>query len=144
VRSQRCLGGCDLTTKKCCSKFGCKLEGVREGIERLLPDERFGASRHVGAFWTRTNSIEVDLVGGDTLPSAKNIGFVGSVKWREDHAFDRADGAALAAKRLSVPGANTSTKLIAVSRRGFAPRGVLDVELEPKDIISAYRERDAA
>ena len=41
---------------------------VREGIERLLPDERFGAVRHVGAYWTRNNSIEVDLVGGDTLP----------------------------------------------------------------------------
>jgi uncharacterized protein len=113
---------------------------VRNGIERILPDERFGAARHVGAFWTRNNSIEVDLVGGDTLPSAKHIGFVGSVKWREDHAFDRADGSALAAKRLSVPGTDASTKLIGVSRRGFVPRNGLDVELAPEDIIAAYRE----
>ncbi len=117
---------------------------VRNGIERLLPDERLGTARHVGAFWTRNNSTEVDLVGGDTLPSAKHIGFVGSVKWREDNAFDRADSAALATKRLSVPGANASTKLIAVSRQGFAPRGILDVELEPNDIITAYRERNSA
>jgi uncharacterized protein len=112
---------------------------VREGIERLLPDERFGAVRHVGAYWTRNNSIEVDLVGGDTLPSAKNIGCIGSVKWREDRAFDKTDSAALATKGRLVPGANDSTKLIGVSRRGFTARAGLDIQLEPEDIIAAYR-----
>jgi AAA+ ATPase superfamily predicted ATPase len=111
---------------------------VRDGIERLLPDERFGAARYVGGYWNRNNSIEVDLVGGDKRPAAERIDFIGSVKWRDEQPFDRHDGAALQAKLPSVPGANTSTKLLGVSRQGFKQRSGLDIEIGPKEIIAAY------
>lgn len=112
---------------------------VREAIERLLPDDRFGAAHHVGRYWNRTNTLEIDLVGGDRAPIADRVAFVGSVKWRDDHVFDRSDTATLAAQRPSVPGAGTSTVLVGVSRRGFDTGSGLDVELGPEDIISAHR-----
>ena len=37
---------------------------VRDAIQALLPDPRFGDAEHVGAFWNRDGSVEVDLVGG--------------------------------------------------------------------------------
>jgi hypothetical protein len=112
---------------------------VRDGIERLLPDERFGAARHVGGYWNRNNSIEVDLVGGDKHPTAERIELIGSVKWRNEQPFDRHDGAALAAKLPSVPGTSTSTKLLGVSRQGFTRDSGLDIEIGPQEIIAAYR-----
>ncbi len=111
---------------------------VRDAIERLLPDERFGAARYVGGYWNRNNSIEVDLVGGDKYPAAERIDFIGSVKWRDEQPFDRRDGTALAAKLPSVPGASTSTKLVGVSRQGFKRGSGLDIEIGPEEIIAAY------
>jgi uncharacterized protein len=111
---------------------------VRDAIERLLPDERFGAARYVGGYWNRNNSIEVDLVGGDKHPAAERIDFIGSVKWRDEQPFDRRDGAALAAKLLSVPGASTSTKLLGVSHQGFKRESGVDIEIRPEEIIAAY------
>lgn len=111
---------------------------VRDAIERLLPDERFGAARYVGGYWNRNNSIEVDLIGGDKHPAAERIDFIGSVKWRDEQPFDRRDGAALKAKLLSVPGANTSTKLLGVSQQGFKRGSGLDIEIGPEEIIAAY------
>jgi hypothetical protein len=107
-------------------------------IERLLPDERFGTARYVGAYWKRNNSIEVDLIGGDKHPTAEHIDFIGSIKWRDEQPFDRRDSAALAAKLLSIPGANTSTKLLGVSHQGFKRGSGLDIEIGPEQIIAAY------
>jgi uncharacterized protein len=111
---------------------------VRDGLERLLPDERFGAARWVGGWWNRNNSIEVDLVGAERRPAAERVDFIGSVKWRDEQPFDRHDGAALAAKRLSIPGADTDTKLVGVSRRGFTPDSGLDIEIGPEELIAAF------
>jgi uncharacterized protein len=111
---------------------------VRDAIERLLPDERFGAARYVGGYWNRSNSIEVDLVGADKHPVAEHIDFIGSIKWRDAQPFDRRDGAALAAKLPSVPGASTSTKLLGVSRQGFKRGSGLDIEIGPNEIIAAH------
>jgi uncharacterized protein len=111
---------------------------VRDGIERLLPDERFGAARYIGGYWNRNNSIEVDLVGGDKRPAAARIDFIGSVKWRDEQPFDNRDLAALAAKLPAVPGASTSTKLLGVSRQGFKRGSGLDIEIGPQEIIAAY------
>jgi uncharacterized protein len=105
---------------------------VRDGLERLLPDERFGAACYVGGWWNRNNSIEVDLVG------AERVDFIGSVKWRDEQPFDRHDGAALAGKRLSIPGADTHTKLLGVSRQGFTPDSGLDIEIGPEELIAAF------
>jgi hypothetical protein len=113
---------------------------VRDSLERLLPDgERFGSARHVGAYWNRTGTVEVDLVGGDAWPVAKRVAFVGSVKWRTRRRFGRAEARALAARRAEVPGASEETLLVGVSSRGFEPTAPLDVRLEPADLIDAWR-----
>lgn len=112
---------------------------IAKGIERLLPDDRFGAARHVGSFWTRTHAVEVDLVGGDKQPAADTVGFIGSIKWRTDGAFTRADAGALAGSRVAVPGADAATRLVGVSRSGFdEDLTLLDAQIGPEDIIAAY------
>lgn len=112
---------------------------VRAAMERLLPDRRFGAAMYVGGFWTRDNSVEVDLVGGDRAPVASRIGFVGSVKWRSSAPFDRGDSGALVRQRAALPGATGATALVGVSRSGFGPQADLDVEIGAQDILAAYR-----
>jgi hypothetical protein len=113
---------------------------VRESIERLLPDaERFGDARHVGAYWNRTGTVEVDLIGGDRRPVAGSVAFVGSVKWRESRPFDRSDGLELAAHRAEVPGATEATLLVGASAQGFDDDAPLDVRLAPEDLIGAWR-----
>jgi hypothetical protein len=113
---------------------------IRESLERLLPDaERFGTARHVGAYWNRTGTVELDLVGGDERPVAKRVAFVGSVKWRDERPFSRADAAELATHRADVPGAAADTLLLGVSARGFDGDARLDVRLGPKDLIDAWR-----
>jgi AAA+ ATPase superfamily predicted ATPase len=112
---------------------------VREAIERLLPDDRFGDARFMGSWWTRDNRIEVDLVGGALRASPTPVHFVGSVKWREDAPFDRTDAAALASARADVPGAGTGARLVGVSRTAFDDAGALDVRLAAEDLLGAWR-----
>lgn len=114
---------------------------IRDAIEMLLPDERFGEARNVGAYWNRNNSIEVDLVGGDKSPVPRRIAFVGSIKWGEGRTFMRADTATLASQRLAVPGADATSRLVGVSRHGFEGRSGLDVQLGPTEILAAHRAR---
>lgn len=112
---------------------------VRASIERLLPDERFGAARHVGGYWTRDNRVEVDLVGGTEPAAPTPVAFAGSVKWRREDAFGRDDAAALAAATGRLPGAGATTTLVGVSRTGFAQAGALDVELTAPELLGAWR-----
>lgn len=112
---------------------------VRDAIELMLPDEeRFGPARHVGGYWNRTGTVEVDLVGGDARPVAERIGFVGSIKWR-NKPFARADAFGLARRREDVPGAGESTLLIGVSSQGFDENLPLDLRLAPEDLVDAFR-----
>jgi uncharacterized protein len=110
---------------------------VRRSIERLLPDERFGAARHVGGYWTRNNQVEVDLIGADS-PVPRTISFVGSIKWRERARFTASDTRALSEQRATVPGAEDAL-LVGVSRSGFAADAALDVALSADDLIAAWR-----
>lgn len=112
---------------------------IRAAIEQLLPDSRFGGARHVGGYWNRTATVEVDLVGGDRQPVAKRIDFVGSIKWGEKRTFTRTDTAALAEQRGSVFGTDEKTRLIGVSRGGFAKDTGLDLELGAPEILDASR-----
>jgi len=113
---------------------------VREAIELLLPDEaRFGVARHLGSYWNRVGSVEVDLVGGDTVPIATRIGFVGSIKWRSRRPFSRADAISLAVSRPEVPGAGGETPLVGVSSSGFDDDTPLDVRLTADDLVDAWR-----
>lgn len=114
---------------------------VIDAIERRLPDSRLPDASQVGGFWTRNGSAEVDLVGGDTKPVAKTIAFVGSIKWRSTGRFTRADTATLAEQRSAVPGADSRTPLVGVSRNGFEGSSDLDVELGPEDLLSQDTKR---
>lgn len=113
---------------------------VREGLELMLPEEeRFGSARYVGSYWNRTGSAEVDLVGGDARPAARQIGFVGSVKWRQERPFGRSDAVDLAKARDRVPGADASTRLVGVSSRGFEADAPLDESIDAADLVAAWR-----
>lgn len=111
---------------------------VREALDRLLPDPRFGATRHIGAYWTRAHDVEVDLVGVSDLRPTGRADLVGSVKWRENAPFDNTDHAALLRARDQVPGTDSDTVLLAVSRTGVQAPGV-DITLGPTDLVDAWR-----
>jgi hypothetical protein len=111
---------------------------VREAIERLLPDARLGSGTHVGRYWTRDNSVEVDLVIADRVTAPAELSAVGSIKWREAHPFDSRDLADLHAARARVPGGGQAVT-IAVGRSGVAVADV-DVALTPDDLVGAWRE----
>jgi AAA+ ATPase superfamily predicted ATPase len=79
---------------------------VREAIERLsiAGDRTFEGARAVGAYWTRSNKVQVDLVGAEReVPPAERVRFVGSIKWREGAPFTGEDASALgvSASRLA-------------------------------------------
>ncbi|HEY7456416.1 MAG TPA: ATP-binding protein [Solirubrobacterales bacterium] len=113
---------------------------VRVALERLLDSptasEQLGGSRCVGAWWRRDHAVEVDLVGGDR-PDPNRVGFIGSIKWREQGAFTAGDLAELAATRAVVPGAE-GAKLVAVSRGGFAKGLGADASFGPNDLLGAW------
>lgn len=111
---------------------------VRAGIERMLPDERFGEANFLSAYWTRTNNPEVDLVGGDDDRRPTRAAFVGSIKWRDAAPFSREDATRLAAVSTQVPLTTAATLLVGVSRSGFSPQAKLDVELGPEELIEAW------
>lgn len=108
---------------------------VRRSIERMLPDDRFGAALHVGSYWTRTGDVEVDLVGAAGPRPPSEITFVGSVKWREAAPFARADLLALAAHRPAVPGADGAA-LVGVARTEVTAE--VDVALTAADLLHAW------
>ncbi len=113
---------------------------VREALERLLVDPtlsaRLDGARHVGSWWRRDHAIEVDLVGGDA-PEPSKIGFVGSIKWREDEPLTARDVRELATSRTAVPGAAVA-KLVAVSRAGIADDVTADAAFGPADLLAAW------
>lgn len=111
---------------------------VRDAIERMLPDERFGAARYVGGYWTRTNDVEVDLVGAGRETRPGRIEFVGSIKWRERAPFGRRDLVRLASQTSRVPGADPETLTIGVSRSGFDAED-LDARLGPEELLEAWQ-----
>jgi uncharacterized protein len=115
---------------------------IRDAIQAMLPDPRFGKAKFTGAFWNRDNSVEIDLVGGRGQATSEQIDFVGSIKWRERHKFDRGDLGRLIRHRAFLPGATDETLLVGVSRKGFGVDG-LDVRLSPTDIIAAFEASPA-
>lgn len=113
---------------------------VRESVERLLLEPNIaraaGGAAFVGSYWTRDNSVEVDLVGGDAAQPTR-IMVVGSVKWREREGFTASERRALVEHRAAVPGA-ADARLMIVSRTGVQ-RGVsADLVLGADDIVAAW------
>jgi AAA+ ATPase superfamily predicted ATPase len=116
---------------------------VRKSLARLIPDrdpEWTDPDRtvEVGGYWTRTNDVEIDLIGADRAPIARHIGYLGSVKWHETAPLARKDFAALAAVTSRVPGANDATPLIGVSRARSEP-GPWSAVYSAEDLVEAWR-----
>lgn len=108
---------------------------VREALARVLPMEGIDGPV-VGAYWTRTNSVEVDLVGADRS-LAKEITFAGSIKWLDACSFETSDLNSLAGAAAQVPGAGPGTPLVAVSRSGVTAKGTV-LRLGPDELLSAW------
>ena len=110
---------------------------VRQALERLLTVQgvKVGA---VGAYWTRTNIPEVDIVVTDSTSKSRSISFAGSIKWRENQQFSQGDLVALAADVAKIPGANHFTPLIAVGRAGVSAKGA-SMSFSADDLIEAWQ-----
>lgn len=109
---------------------------VRESLARLLPDGALPAVPAIGGYWTRSNDVEIDLVGADRQPVARQLLFLGSVKWLENSAFDSHDLAALQKHRAVV--ADEPVPLVAVSRNGVSCTG-LQAAYGPDELLGAWR-----
>jgi uncharacterized protein len=109
---------------------------IREALWRLGEDLLPRGTAAVGGYWTRTNDPEIDLVGADRSPIAKEVTFVGSVKWLENKPFDDRDLARLIAHRGQLPGAHEGTPLLAVSRRGTTTESL--PVMGPDDLLTAW------
>jgi hypothetical protein len=48
---------------------------------RLLPAQGMPAVPVIGGYWPRSNDVEIDIVGADREPVAKQSLFLGSVEW---------------------------------------------------------------
>ncbi|HEX4702149.1 MAG TPA: ATP-binding protein [Pseudonocardiaceae bacterium] len=112
---------------------------VREGLLRLLPDDRWPLTEAVGGWWNRQNNPEIDLVGADREPVARAVHFVGSVKWLESQPFDRHDYGSLVRDMLAVPGTGPDTALVAVSRSGCTEDLPLAASWGPQDLLHAWQ-----
>jgi AAA+ ATPase superfamily predicted ATPase len=109
---------------------------VREALTRLLPDGQLPAAPAVGGYWTRTNQVEIDLVGADRVPVAGRLLFVGSIKWQDTVPFDRHDEAALIRHRSELT--DDLIPLVAVSRSAIDSPAA-DARYRPEDLIQAWR-----
>jgi hypothetical protein len=108
---------------------------LREALARLLPDGTLPSVPALGGYWTRTNDVEIDIVGADRAPVAKELLFVGSVKWLERSPFDRHDLAALLRHRAALT--PEPVPVVAVSRSGADCSG-LDAVYGPEDLLAAW------
>jgi hypothetical protein len=111
---------------------------VRESLARYLPDDDLPAAPAIGGYWTRTNEIDIDIVGADRTPIAGQLLFVGSIKWLERSSFDEHDLADLHRHRAALTTEPIPT--VAVSRNGIACRG-LHAAYGPDDLIGAWAPR---
>lgn len=109
---------------------------LRESLARLLPDGGLPAAPVVGAYWNRSSTIEVDIVGADREPVAKDVYFLGSIKWLERSPFDSHDMAALHKHRAALT--DEPLALAAVSRSGVTATG-LDATYGPEELLAAWR-----
>lgn len=91
---------------------------IREALWRLSLDILPEGTDVIGGYWTRSNNPEIDIVGADREPIAKQITVVGSIKWLEHKPFDHRDCDKLVEHRSKLPGADEDTPLLAVARSG--------------------------
>jgi len=108
---------------------------VREDIDQLLPDERFGDAAVTGGFWTADHQTEVDLIGAD-----RREGEAGQLHGHCQVAREQADhpGRPACARGRLEP----STLKVGVHRAGVDARaaGAFDVVLGPDDLLKAWAD----
>jgi AAA+ ATPase superfamily predicted ATPase len=109
---------------------------LRESLARLLPDDVLPSAPVVGAYWTRSNHVEIDIVGADREPVAKHLLFLGSIKWLERAPFDDHDLLALQKHRAAIT--DEPVPLLAVSRSGVRADG-LNASYGPAELLGAWR-----
>lgn len=107
---------------------------VRDALARLLPDGQLPAAPAVGAYWTRSKDIEVDIVGADRAPVARRLLFLGSIKWL-NASFDDHDLVALQRQRSLLT--DEPIPLVAASRGGVTCAG-LTATYDPGDLVMAW------
>ena len=108
---------------------------VRESLARQLPDGHLPAAPAIGGYWTRTNDVEIDLVGADRAPVAERLLFAGSIKWLDRSAFDAHDLTALHRQRAALT--DEPLPLVTVSRSGVSCSG-LDATYGPAELLAAW------
>lgn len=108
---------------------------IRESLARLLPDDALPAAYAIGGYWNRSNTIEIDIVGADRAPVARELLFLGSIKWLERSPFDNHDLAALQKHRALVT--DEPVPLVAVSRSGVTVKG-LTASYGPAELLRAW------
>jgi hypothetical protein len=109
---------------------------VRESVARLLPAAGLPAAPVVGGYWTRSNDVEIDIVGADRGPVARRLLFLGSIKWLDHTPFDAHDLLALQRHRDRV--ISDPVPLLAVSRTGATAKG-LDAVFGPGDLLLPWQ-----
>jgi uncharacterized protein len=108
---------------------------VREALARLLPAQDIPSAPVIGGYWTRSNDVEIDIVGADREPVARRLLFLGSIKWLERSPFDDHDLVALQRGRDRV--SPELVPLIAVSRSGTVTSRA-DAAFDPVDLLAAW------
>ncbi|WP_214415544.1 ATP-binding protein [Sphaerisporangium fuscum] len=108
---------------------------VREALARLAPDGRLPQAAAIGSYWTRSNDVEIDIVGADRAPVAKELHFIGSIKWLES-PFDNHDLQKLIQHRARLT--DNPLPLIVASRSGASCGGMATV-YGPDDLVTAWR-----
>ncbi|MFI1367364.1 ATP-binding protein [Streptomyces griseochromogenes] len=112
---------------------------VRDSLMRLLPDDAWPDTEAVGGWWNRQNNPEIDLIGADRTPVARNLHFAGSIKWLDDRPFDHHDYDTLTRDAAAIPGASPDTPLVAVSRSGTHGHLPLTQVWGPQDLVDAWK-----
>jgi uncharacterized protein len=140
-RRGRPASGIALLHRRWASWRGRAVEPViREALSLSANDLPWPEAVAVGAWWNRAFQPEIDLVGADRAPVAREIYYAGSVKWL-DRPFDGHDYAALQRDAIAVPGFEPGrTCLVAVSRAGTAPGVSSQLALcwGPRDVVTAF------
>lgn len=109
---------------------------VRSALTRMR-DDAWPGVRQVGGWWPRTNQPEIDLVGADRVP-AREIAFVGTIKWRDSQPVTAPEMAKLASDSAYVPGVTVGTPLVAVCPAGARRVSGLARVWRAKDLLEAW------